>query len=148
MVKLMSWTRRITITAIVASLILAALLLFTPILSIGVRFYSLNSGMREGQRYMDSLTDTDIQRWIERSKEYLAHADPQQHPIGAVPVPDDLKTHGIRRIDLWPDQVVYVWVGGLDHTLMSVRRTNGSYQVYARYNENTGKAIWPRGTNQ
>ena len=141
------WKRLIKVTAVVASLIITSYLV-GKVLPVAALFYVMNSGMNAGRQYMDSLTDTDIQRWIERSKEYLAHANPQEDPIGAVPVPDDLKNLGIRRIDLWPDHVVYVWVGGLDHTSLSVKQTDGGYVVFARYNDETGKVIWPRGANE
>jgi len=143
----MMWKRLIKVTAVVASLIITSYLV-GKVLPVAALFYVMNSGMNAGRQYMDSLTDTDIQRWIERSKEYLAHANPQEDPIGAVPVPDDLKNLGIRRIDLWPDHVVYVWVGGLDHTSLSVKQTDGGYVVFARYNDETGKVIWPRGANE
>lgn len=143
----MSWNRRIKVAVILASLILASLLL-VPLVPTVFLFYSMTSGMHTGQRYMDSLTDVEIQRWIDRTKDYLAHVDPNEYPIDARPVPSDLETLDIRRIDLWPDRVVYVWVGGLDHTALIVRKTDRGYMVVAQYNDYHSRVIWPKSTNE
>jgi hypothetical protein len=71
-------------------------------------FYLMIRQMHAGRRYMDSLTDAEIQKWIARSKDYLAHADPNEYPIGARSVPSDLKALKILRIDLRTNSVVYV----------------------------------------
>jgi hypothetical protein len=69
-------------------------------------FYPMMRQMHAGRHYMDSLTDVEIQKWIDRSKDYLAHVDPNEYPIGARPVPSDLKALKILRIDLRTNSVV------------------------------------------
>jgi len=118
--------------------------LFVLAFQIVAFFYPMICQMRAGQKYMDSLTDAEIQKWIDRSKEYLAHADPNEHPIGARPVPAELQVLKILRIDLRTNYVVYVWCGGLDHTYMTVRAKNGDYEVIAGYDDKRSKVIWPK----
>jgi len=136
-----------TIAVFLATVFLAAALLFvTSPVAFPIMFEIY--AMRAGQQYMDSLTDVEIQKWIDRSKDYLAHANPNEYPIGARPVPSDLKALKIVRIDLWPGTVIYVWAGGLDHTDLTVKEVDGNYEVIAEYNDQRRKVIWPRSANE
>jgi hypothetical protein len=107
-------------------------------------FYPMIRQMHAGRKYMDSLTDVEIQKWIDRSKEYLAHADPKEYPIGARPVSPDLQALKILRIDLRTNSVVYVWCGGLDHTCLTVKERDGHYEVIAGYDDEHSRVIWPK----
>ena len=136
----MSRKRQIKI-ALAVVILLLVIALAVPFFGL---YYPMLRQMHAGQKYMDSLTDAEIQEWIDRSRDYLAHADPNEYPIGARPVPSDLKALKILRIDLRTNSVNYVWCGGLDHTCLSVHEKDGSYEVYARYDDEHGKVIWPK----
>jgi hypothetical protein len=136
----MSWKRRIKI--LLASIgLLLAVALAVPFFGL---FYPTMRQMHAGRKYMDSLTDVEIQKWIDRSKDYLAHADPNDCPIGARPVPSDLKALKILRIDLHTNSVVYVWCGGFDHTYLTVNERDDSYEVIAGYDDQHSKVVWPK----
>jgi hypothetical protein len=136
----MRWNRRIRI-ALAAIVLLLAVALAVPFFGL---FYPMMRQMHAGRKYMDSLTDVEIEKWIDRSKEYLAHADPKEYPIGARPVPSDLRALKILRVDLRTNSVVYVWCGGLDHTYLTVNEREGSYQVIAGYDDQHSKVLWPK----
>ena len=116
-----------------------------PILGL---FGSMWRQMNAGKKYMDSLTDADIQKWIERSTNHMAHAMPNEYPIDARPVPDDLKALKILRIDLRTNSVVYVWCGGLDHTYLTVSEKNGSCTVIAGYDDKNSRVLWPKNVTE
>ena len=140
----MSWKRRIKI-ALVILVLLGLIALAVPFFGF---FYPMIRQMRTGRKYMDSLTDVEIQKWIDRSKDYLAHADAHEYPIGARPVPTDLQALKILRIDLRTNSVVYVWCGGLDHTYLTVKERDGGYEVIAGYDDEHSKVIWSqKGAN-
>ena len=100
---------------------------------------------------MDSLTEKDIQVWVNRTKKYLAEFDPKADMIGSKPVPPELKQLKILRIDESTNFVCYVWMGGFDHTELIVERMeNGSFKLTARYNdekERVIKVVGPETTN-
>lgn len=103
--------------------------------------------MRAGHKYMDSLTEADIQTWLERTKAFLAEYDPQKVNQGYgtmydKPVPPDLERLKIIRIDISGDRVCYVWLGGIDHTWLEVTRlSNENFRVVARYDDERTKVI-------
>jgi hypothetical protein len=136
----MSWNRRIKVTLAILVL-LVLVVLGVPFFGL---FYPMMRQMHAGQKYMHSLTDVEILKWIDRSKDYLEHADPDAYPIGARPVPSDLKALKIARIDLCTNSVVYVWCGGLDHTYLTVNERDGRYEVIAGYDDEHSKVIWPK----
>ena len=78
--------------------------------------------MTAGAKYMNSLTEKDFQVWIDRTEKFLAEYDPKVGHIGSKPVPPELKQLKILRIDEGTNWVGYVWMGGLDHTELLVRR--------------------------
>ena len=104
--------------------------------------------MRAGKRYMKSLSQDDRAEWTDRTVALLA-AHPLTNDNDVVwlrghDVPEELAQLQIQRVDVLKDQVCYVWVGGLDHTLLSVRRTvGGDFQFYAQYNDTHGEELWP-----
>ncbi len=94
---------------------------------------------------MDSLTEKDIQVWVERTKKFLNEYDPKAYIIGAKPVPPELKQLKILRIDEDTNWVSYVWAGGLDHTELYIERmADGEFQFTARYNDESNRVIWPK----
>jgi hypothetical protein len=89
--------------------------------------------MKIGQKYMDSLTEKDIQFWIQRSQNYLEEDKPKD--FATRDASPDLQQLGIVGIEEETNWVDYVWVGGMDRTDLSVyRMTNGSFQVTVFYN--------------
>jgi hypothetical protein len=113
-------------------------------------FYIGGSQYLAGRKYMDSLTEADIQTWIDRTKVYLTEYDPTRagfsgngYGIGyAKPVPADLERIKILRIDILQDSVKYVWLGGLDHTWLVVTRlSNTNFKVVARYSDEHSRVI-------
>ena len=142
----MTWKRRTKIVVGVIALLTLGAVAFVvymadPIFNL---FVPMTRQMHAGRQYMDTLTDADIQKWIARSKDYMAGAKPDEHPIGARQVPPDLQALGIVRIDLRPHAVVYLWAGGLDHTCLAVTDETGNYEVIARYDDEHSKVIWPK----
>lgn len=93
--------------------------------------------------YMDSLTDKDIQAWIQR-----AQKDLKDYPLTnfGLDVPPDLQKLGITGIEEWDtNSVEYVWLGGMDNTRLVVERTtDGNFQVTAIYTPYSNRVIWPR----
>ena len=111
----------------------------------------MGTQMKVGQKYMDSLTEPDISVWITRTKELLAKFDPQAQEIGTYGlggkhIPTDLQQLKIIRIDVCDSNtVLYVWLGGMDHTYLKAKRENdGSYEFTANYNDERSRVIWPK----
>ena len=102
--------------------------------------------MRAGHAYMDSLCDADIQDWIARADKLLAEQTNSVDGVCQIPVPDDLKKIKILAIDvIFPDCVVFKWLGGFDHTGLIARRdTNGAYTLTARYDDKHTRQLWPK----
>ena len=101
--------------------------------------------MVTGARYMNSLTEKDLQVWAERTERYLAEYDPKVDRIGSKPIPAELKQLKIIRIDEGTNWVGYVWMGGLDHTALLVTRLeDGDFQFKACYNDKSNRVIWPK----
>jgi hypothetical protein len=111
--------------------------------------YDLEKHMKIGQKYLDSLTDKDIQVWIQRSEKYLKD-DPTTNTMewDDKPVPPELEQLKIVDIEVLSNEVDYVWVGGMDHTELDVERmTDGSFQFVAVYNNYSNRVIWPKTAN-
>jgi hypothetical protein len=110
----------------------------------GILFvHELDKKMKIGQKYMDSLTDKDIQVWIQRSQKYLEKDNPTD--FVSTEAPPDLRQFGIEGIEEEKNWIDYVWVGGMDRTDLSVERmTDGSFQVTAYYNIYSNRVIWPK----
>jgi hypothetical protein len=68
-----------------------AWLTYAYIFPIAGLIYYGNRQMKAGQKYMDSLTERDVQVWVNRTKKYLAEFDPKADMIGSKPVPPELK---------------------------------------------------------
>ena len=99
--------------------------------------------MKIGQKYMDSLTDEDIQVWIQRSQKYLEEDKPTN--FFTKDAPPDLQKLDIVGIEEETSWIDYAWVGGMDRTALSVERmTNGSFQVTVFYNVYSNRMIWPK----
>jgi hypothetical protein len=94
---------------------------------------------------MDSLTDKDIQQWIDRSIQYLARYD-SHLGTGSFDSPPDLAKLRILRIDLLDsDRVDYVWCGGFEHTELRIERLEDrSFKVTAQYNDDHSRLLWPK----
>jgi hypothetical protein len=98
--------------------------------------------MDAAKKYMDSLTDKDIQAWIQRAKKELK----QDNPNGFTnrDVPPDLRLLGISGIEQQSNEVDYVWFGGTDNTALDfLQISNGDFQVFAVYTPYSNRMIWP-----
>ena len=96
---------------------------------------------------MDSLTEKDIQVWVDRTKKYLAEYDPAAYTIGSKPVPPELKQLRILRIDEESNLVCYVWAGLEAHTELDVKQmADGNFQFTEWYG-GVSRVIWPKTTN-
>ncbi|MGH7993118.1 MAG: hypothetical protein ACREDQ_06355 [Limisphaerales bacterium] len=105
--------------------------------------YEIDKDMKIGKTYMDSLTDKDIQAWIQRSQKYLEEDNPTDFVTKDTPL--DLQQLGIVGIEEESNWIDYVWVGGMDRTDLSVERmTNGSFQLTVFYNIYSNRVIWPK----
>ena len=112
-------------------------------------FGDMISRMRAGRRYMESLSQGDCSEWIGRTMAFLkSHPVTNDHDVVwlyAPDVPEELKKLKIQRVDVLKDEVRYVWVGGLDHTLLSVHRTGqGFFEFYAQYDDERGRVLWTK----
>jgi len=115
------------------------------ILPIILMFHGWRGQMAAGQKYMDSMTEKDFQVWTERTQKYLSEFDPKARRIDAKPVPPELQQLKIVRIDESSNYVGYVWMGGMDHTLLLVEKVeSGNFRFTARYNDGSNKVIWPK----
>jgi hypothetical protein len=139
-----------------AALILAAVLM-TLLLTLFIAprwfgpFQLWHAQMEAGSAYMKFLTESEMPSWIERTKRLLGERDPSEHPIGVYdsrrgkPIPPDLKQLKIIRIDVFEDRVLYVWMGGMDHTYLEARRLpDGSFTLVAHYDDYRSEVIWPK----
>jgi hypothetical protein len=98
-----------------------------------------------GRNYMDSLTDKDIQIWIQRTQKYLNEDNPKSVIIAARTVPPELKQLKILRIDENPNEIDYLWAGLDTDTELKVERMGGgNFKVIAQYNDETNRVIWRR----
>ena len=131
----------------VVLLICSGIFFFVCILPIMVTFHRWHKQMDEGQKYMDFLTEKDFQLWTERTQKYLLEFDPKAYPTGVKPVPPELQQLTIIRIDEGSNYVGYIWMGGMDHTGLFIKRlTDGSFQFTARYNDESNRVIWPKAS--
>ena len=73
-----------------------------------------------GQKYMDSLTESDIPVWIDRTKNYLDEYGTNEYFFVEKSVPSDLQQLKIWGIDVEPNCVSYVWNSGFDDTKLYV----------------------------
>lgn len=132
--------------AIVAIILLViGLFAFSIKLFVDNFVHGYDAPMAEAQKYMDSLSERDFQAWADRTKKYLDEYDPKADEIGAKPVPPELKQLKISGIDEGSNWVSYVWIGGLDHTELYVKRmADGMFQFTAIYNDESNRVIWPK----
>jgi hypothetical protein len=99
--------------------------------------------MNDAKKYMDSLTDKDIQAWIQRTQTILREDAAVEFTNRDAP--PDLKNLGITGIEGHTDEVDYVWFGGMDNTALDVERmSNGTFQVIAVYTPYSNRMIWPK----
>ena len=113
-------------------------------------FHKWDKQMQIGDEYMNSLTDNEIQVWIQRTQNYLKDA-----PTNLMDdqIPPDLKKLGIIKVEVGGvvgpvddmDVVDYVWLAGMDNTSLLVKKLNdGTFQVTAFYNMYSNRVIWPK----
>jgi hypothetical protein len=109
---------------------------------------------RTGAAYMKSLKDDEVQHWIDRTKKLLSEYDGKES-IGvfgmeAKPIPPDLQQLKIIRIDISPNQVRYVWTGGMNPRvdLEVDRLSDDTFKLTAHYSDTDSEVIWPRTSNQ
>jgi hypothetical protein len=145
--------RRTVTGAIIAAILLVAVGLYCcrDVLFVAIFFRELRGQMTAGQKYMDSLTANDIRIWTNRTTVFLENYNPKADTIGtyglgAKPIPAELQTLKILRIDVYDsNEVRYVWAGGMDHTELEVHRMNdGSFKFVAHYDDEKSRVIWPK----
>jgi hypothetical protein len=143
-----------------AALVILGLL---PFVIVFVAFRAFTGGpskmsadqMSAGTAYMKSLKEDDVQRWIDRTKKLLSEYDSKSQSIGVYgmggkPIPADLQQLKIIRIDISPNQVRYVWSGGIAPRvdLEVDRLPDGGFTLTAHYSDTDSEVIWPRTPNQ
>ena len=106
--------------AILAISGLALLVFFTSPLIVPLAMFTYYDDSRKqmsvAKKYMDSLTDKDIQAWIQRSQKYLEEYAPTDFDA-----PPELQQLGISGIEeLSSNEIDYVWLGGMDNTALDV----------------------------
>ena len=101
---------------------------------------------KKGCDYLDSITEKDIPVWIERTERYLEEYEPNEYGAGEnPPVPEELEKLGIICIYREKNVIHYMWLGGLDHTYLSVEKNeDGEYIFTAGYNDYNSRVIWPK----
>lgn len=144
--------RKVTRTVLIFSSVLLigiGWLLYLYVVPVVGMISAMRAQMRVGEVYMDSLTEKDVQKWIERTSALLSKYKPGTDSIGTYgsrdkPIPPDLMELKIIRIDVDENRVSYVWLGGLDHTELVVQRmSDGSFTFTAHYNDISSRKIWP-----
>jgi hypothetical protein len=141
-----------------ASVILGLLLLVIVFLAFraftGGPFKMSADQMSAGSAYVKSLKQDDVQQWIDRTKKFLTEYDSKSQSIavygmGGKPIPPDLQQLKIIRIDISPNQVRYVWSGGMSpRTDLEVDRLpDGRFTLTAHYSDTDSEVIWPRTPN-
>ncbi len=99
--------------------------------------------MNAAKKYMDSLTDKDIQGWIHRTQIILKEDDPKDCTTKVAP--SELQQLGITGIREQSNEVDYVWFGGMDDTALDLElMSNGDFQVFAVYTPYSNRIIWPK----
>jgi hypothetical protein len=99
--------------------------------------------MNDAKRYMDSLTEKDIQAWIQRTQTILREDAPGEFTNRDAP--PNLEHLRITGIEEYTNEVDYVWFGGMDNTALDVERmSNGNFQVIAVYTPYSNRMIWPK----
>jgi hypothetical protein len=142
---------KIAIKAIIAAGLAILVILALPILYFlyGMAMWSYEDGkqMTTGRKYMDSLSDKDIQAWIQRTQKYLAEYPPTNFDVGldSNSIPPDLQKLGMRVIEVLPGEVDYLWLAGMDGTGLAVlQMSNRTFQVTAVYTPYSSRVIWPK----
>src|ERR1700733_11126157 len=108
-----------------------------------IAIHETKKQINAAKKYMDSLTDKDIQTWIQRSQKLLKEDNPTD--FVARDAPPDLQQFGIEGIEESTDFVDYVWIGGMGDTSLDVEwMSNGNFQVIAVYTPYSNRVIWPR----
>jgi hypothetical protein len=87
----------------ICGLVILSVIVFARVFDIGAS----KEQMDAAKKYMDSLTDKDIQAWIQRSQKYFAQS-PTNFELGLTPVSPDLQKLGITGIEVYADEVDYV----------------------------------------
>jgi hypothetical protein len=104
--------------------------------------------MQIGRTYIDSIDEQKCYEWIERTRGLISKYGPAGSPIELVDssLPDDLKAIGLVRVDIEEDGVRYVWMGGMDHTNLYVRKNNSNeFEIFANYDDATSESkLWPK----
>jgi hypothetical protein len=110
--------------------------------------------MSAGSVYMKSLKHDDVRPWIDRTNKFLSEYDSESQSIGVYgmggkPIPSDLQQLKIIRIDISPNRVRYVWMGGIGpRTDLEVHRLpDGSFTLTAHYSDTDSEVIWPKPSN-
>ncbi|HEY5345744.1 MAG TPA: hypothetical protein VIK62_05310 [Verrucomicrobiae bacterium] len=102
-------------------------LTYMSFLMVGL-FHSIDTGITEGQKYMDSLTEKDIPIWSDRTQKYLNEFGKGEDDVYLKDIPPELRKLGILGIHKDTNWVSYVWVGGFEHTSLEVERmADGSF---------------------
>jgi hypothetical protein len=126
-------------------LLIAGLFAFSIKLLVDNFVHGYDAPMAAARKYMDSLTEKDIQIWVERTRKYLDESSKGEANIYLKDVPPELRQLGILGIHKDTNWVSYVWLGGLEHTSLEVERmTDGSFRFTAEYNDESNRVIWPK----
>lgn len=99
--------------------------------------------MDAAKKYMDSLTEKDIQAWIQRAQTDLEADNPMDFTTrDASP---DLQKLGMTGIEENSNYIDYMWLGGMDYTALEVKLiSNGVFRVTAIYTPYSNRILWPK----
>ena len=135
------------LVACVVVVLLIVIFSVPDIIEFAIASHDTNKQMNAAKKYMDSLTDKDVQAWIQRTQKYLNEYkyDPTNGGFNSFDAPPELQQLGIEGIEEQSNEVDYVWLGGMDDTALSVERmSNGDFQVVAVYTPYSNSVIWPK----
>lgn len=130
-----------------ALLVIVAIPLGQFVYEMAIWSYEDKKQMNAGKKYMDSLTDKDIQIWIQRTQKYLAEYPTTNFDVDmdSNSIPPDLQKLGIIVIFVETNDVDYSWLAGVDDTSLYVERmSNEVFQVTAVYTPYSSRVIWPK----
>lgn len=142
--------RVLAVLAVLAAVASGILLIAyrSKIEQIGALVKASKRQMQIGRTYIDSLDEQKCYEWIERTKGLIAKYGPVGSPIKLVDssLPEDLKAIGLVRVDIEENGIRYVWMGGMDHTNLYVRKNNSDeFEILANYDDATPEiTLWPK----
>jgi hypothetical protein len=137
---------------LILAVIVGIAVIAPPVLWIGgtaIMFGMARVSMMKGQKIIENMDKNQLMYFVTDAKKLLFQDSLKRRGIGAQSaakknLKDEYKKFGIVRIDVLDSSVCYVWMGGFDHTYLSIGFHNDTVKrITARYNDYTGQDLYP-----